>query len=114
MILKTADRDLVLCDLKLRKALTKQGFSTSSALITKTGSEYLDGERVFTLSHKIKSIPLPDVDRFGENHQEFVRKCCVSLANLHLLCHFIHTVDFRGLLRRFRQSRNETVGKNQP
>ncbi|MCL2621120.1 MAG: helix-turn-helix domain-containing protein [Defluviitaleaceae bacterium] len=84
LILKTADRDLVLRDLKLRKALTKQGFITSSALLTKTGSEYLDGERVFTLSHKIKGIPLPDVDRFGESRQEFGRKCGKALANLHL------------------------------
>jgi len=83
-ILKTDERDHVLRDLALHSTLAAQGFASAAALPTKTGSKYLDGERVFILVHELQGTPLPKTDRFGESRYEFGQKYGKALAKLHL------------------------------
>jgi len=82
-ILKTGDREKLLKNLKVSKALKKQGFISSIPVLTKTGNEYLHGEELFILSHGLKGKPLPKSDRFGENRVGFGEKYGRSIARLH-------------------------------
>ncbi len=82
-ILKTGDREKLLKNLKVSKALQKQGFISSMPVPTKTSSEYLDGKELFILSHGLKGKPLPKSDRFGENRVSFGEKYGRSIARLH-------------------------------
>ncbi len=82
-VLRTGSRDLLMKDLKISKALAKQGFVSSLPVPTKTGSIYLDGEALFVLSQALKGSPLPDDDRFGDERTEFGVKYGRSLARLH-------------------------------
>jgi len=82
-ILKTGERSRMLKDLRLRKALAKQGFTAAVTISTKSGEDYLDGERIYTLTQKIPGEPLSKRDRFGENRREFGEKYGRSIAKLH-------------------------------
>ena len=82
-ILKTGDREKLLKNLRVSKALHKQGFISSMPVPTKTGSEYLDGKDLFILSHGLKGKPLPKSDRFGENRVSFGENYGRSIARLH-------------------------------
>lgn len=82
-ILKTGDRENLMKNLKVSKALHKQGFVSSIPVPTKTGSEYLEGKEIFILSHGLKGKPLPQTDRFGENRFSFGEKYGRSIARLH-------------------------------
>lgn len=82
-ILKTGDREKLLKNLRVSNALLKQGFVSSMPVLTKTGSEYLDGKEFFILSHGLKGKPLPKSDRFGENRASFGEKYGRSIARLH-------------------------------
>lgn len=82
-ILKTGNREKLLKNLRVSKALQKQGFVPSMPVLTKTGSEYLDGKELFILSQGLKGKPLPKSDRFGENRVGFGEKYGRSIARLH-------------------------------
>lgn len=82
-ILKKGDREKLLKNLRVSKALHKQGFISSLPVPTKTGSEYLDGKELFILSYGLKGKPLPKSDRFGENRVSFGEKYGRSIARLH-------------------------------
>lgn len=82
-ILKTGDREKLLKNLRVSKALQKQGFISSMPVLTKAGSEYLNGKELFILSHGLKGKPLPKSDRFGENRVSFGEKYGRSIARLH-------------------------------
>ena len=82
-ILKTGDRVKLLKNLKVSKALNKQGFASSVPVLTKTGKEYHDGKELFILTHGLKGNPLPKSDRFGDNRASFGEKYGRSIARLH-------------------------------
>lgn len=82
-ILKTGDREKLLKNLNVSKALHKQGFTASLPIPTKTGSEYLEGKEIFILTQGIKGSPLPRSYRFGDNCKEFGEKYGKSIARLH-------------------------------
>ena len=82
-ILKTGDREKLMKNLKVAKALSKQGFASSLPVPTKTGAEYLDGKELFILTHGLKGSPLPKSDRFGSSRIDFGKKYGKSIAQLH-------------------------------
>jgi len=82
-ILKTGDREKLMKNLKVTKALSKQGFASSLPVTTKTGDEFLDGKEIFILSYSLKGNPLPNPDRFGDSRIDFGIKYGKSIAQLH-------------------------------
>lgn len=82
-ILKTDDREKLMKNLKVAKALSKQGFVSSLPVLTKTGAEYLDGKELFILTQGLKGNPLPKSDRFGNNRTDFGKIYGKSIAQLH-------------------------------
>ena len=82
-ILKTGDRERLIKNLKIAKALAKQGFTSSLPVMTKAGDEYVDGETIFILTKGIRGRPLVKLDRFGEKRYEFGTKYGRSIAQLH-------------------------------
>ncbi|HWR19321.1 MAG TPA: AraC family transcriptional regulator [Clostridia bacterium] len=53
-ILKTSDREKLVKNLKVVKALSKQGFTSSLPVQTKAGAEYLDGKELLRDRHIIR------------------------------------------------------------
>ena len=82
-VLKAGERIPLLKNLKIQKALAAQGFMAATPVATKAGAEYLDGEQIFTLTHKIPGDPLKKDDRFGESRKDFGLKYGKSIAKLH-------------------------------
>lgn len=82
-ILKTGDRDKLLKNLNVSKALHKLGFTSSLPIPTKTGNEYLEGNEVFILTQGLRGNPLPKSDRYGDDCEEFGEKYGKSIARLH-------------------------------
>ena len=82
-ILKTGEREKLMKNMKVAKALSKQGFDASLPVPTKQGFAYLDGKEPFVLTHAVKGNPLPKPDRFGNNCIEFGKKYGKSIAQLH-------------------------------
>ncbi|MDR1589250.1 MAG: helix-turn-helix domain-containing protein [Oscillospiraceae bacterium] len=82
-ILKIGERDRLLKDLHLQKALAKQGFLLSAPIATKSGAEYLDGASISILMKKTPGGPLGKDDRFGKNRRDFGFKYGAGIAKLH-------------------------------
>lgn len=82
-ILRTGSRDMLMKDMKVAKALAKQGFVSTIPVQTIGGHDYLDGQDVFVLFHALKGAPLPKSDRFGENRAQYGEKYGRSIARLH-------------------------------
>lgn len=82
-IFKTGERDRLLKDMRLHKALTRQGFTTTVPITTKSGAEYLDRGIISVLMRKTPGGPLGKTERFGDNRREFGLKYGVSIAKLH-------------------------------
>jgi AraC-like DNA-binding protein len=82
-ILKTGSREKLMKNLKVAKALSKQGFHSSLPVPTKTGSEYLDGKELFILTFGLNGNPLPKSDRYGSSRIDFGKKYGKSIAQLH-------------------------------
>ena len=82
-ILKTGDREKLLKNLSVSKALQRQGFTSSLPILTKTGNEYLDGSEIFILTQGLKGNPLAKSDRFGDDCGKFGEKYGKSIAQLH-------------------------------
>ena len=82
-VLKAGERIPLLKNIKIQKALAAQGFMAATPVATKAGDEYLDGEQIFTLTHKIPGSPLKKEDRFGESRKNFGFKYGISIAKLH-------------------------------
>lgn len=82
-ILKTGDREKLLKNLSVSKALQRQGFTSSLPVLTKTGNEYLDGSEIFILTQGLKGNPLAKSDRFGDDCGKFGEKYGKSIAQLH-------------------------------
>jgi len=82
-ILKTGLRDQMLKNIRVTKALTAQGFTAAALIPTKSGAEYLDGEQITALTHRLPGAPLPKEDRFGDDRYEFGCKYGQAIAKLH-------------------------------
>ena len=82
-ILKTGNRERLIKNLKIAKALSKQKFDSSLLVHTKIGEEYLDGKEPFVLTRGLKGNPLPNSDRFGIDRKKFGYKYGGSIARLH-------------------------------
>jgi AraC-like DNA-binding protein/Ser/Thr protein kinase RdoA (MazF antagonist) len=82
-ILKTGDREKLLKNLSVSKALQRQGFTSSLPILTKAGNEYLDGSEIFILTQGLKGNPLAKSDRFGDDCGRFGEKYGKSIAQLH-------------------------------
>lgn len=82
-ILKTGSREKLMKNIKISKALHKQGFVSSLPVLTKTGDEYLDHEEPFVLTRGLKGNPLSTPDRFGDNRVKFGEEYGRSIARLH-------------------------------
>jgi len=81
--LKIEDRDSLLKNINIAKALSAQGFMATTPVLTKSGEEYIDGEQIAVLTHGIKGSPLTKDDRFGNDRYEFGTKYGKSIAKLH-------------------------------
>ena len=81
-MLRNAERDILLKNLRMEKALATQGFS-AGVLCTKSGEEFLDGTHICTLTSKPPGKMLDQSDRFGENRRDFGFKYGASIAKLH-------------------------------
>lgn len=82
-ILKTGNREKILKDLKISKALSKQGFASSLPILTKTKKEYVENPELFILTYGLKGNPLSKEDRFGNNRILFAENYGRSIARLH-------------------------------
>jgi Ser/Thr protein kinase RdoA (MazF antagonist)/AraC-like DNA-binding protein len=82
-ILKIGNREKLMKNLKVAKALSKQGFAASLPVPTKTGAEYIDGKELFVLTYGLKGNPLPEADKYGNSRVEFGKKYGESIARLH-------------------------------
>ncbi len=82
-VLKSGDREKVIKNLKISKALHEQGFVSSLPVLTKTGSEYLEDKEIFILTRGLKGKPLSRSDRFGRNRVKFGEQYGRSIARLH-------------------------------
>jgi len=82
-ILKAGDREKLLKNLNLSKALQRHGFTSSLPILTKTGSEYLEANEIFILTKGLKGNPLPKSDRFGDDCKKLGEKYGKSIARLH-------------------------------
>lgn len=82
-ILKTGERTQLLKNLKIAKALANQKFSSSLPIKTKSGDEYLDGENIFVLTHRIQGTPLPKAQRYGIDRLNYAKKYGQGIAQLH-------------------------------
>ena len=82
-ILKTTSREAVIKNIKIAKALKKQGFSAAVPILTKSGDEYLDGENIFMLMNSITGNPLEKQLRFSEKRVDYGFKYGKSIAKLH-------------------------------
>lgn len=82
-ILKSGERERMLKNLNISKALVAQGFAASTPILTKSGAEYLDSNKIIVLTRGIKGSPLPKDDRFGDNRRAFGFKYGESIARLH-------------------------------
>lgn len=82
-ILKAGERERMLKNLNVSKALSVQGFVAPTPILTKSGAEYLDSDKIIMLTRGIKGNPLPKDDRFGDNRREFGFKYGEGIARLH-------------------------------
>lgn len=88
---QTADaRVLILKNMKVAKALKKQGFVSPAPVPTNTGNDYIDDASFFILTNKPKGAPLPKFDRLGENRVVYGEKYGRSLGKLHKALKAVH------------------------
>lgn len=82
-ILKAGNRDKMMNNLKISKALSRQGYVASLPIKTKSGSEYIESDDLFVLTYSLKGNPLPRTDRFGEKRKNYAMEYGKSIAKLH-------------------------------
>jgi len=82
-ILKCGNREKLIKNLKISKALHDQGFASSLPILTKAGREYFEDKEVFILTRGLKGKPLLKADRFGCNRVKFGEQYGISIAKLH-------------------------------
>ena len=82
-VLKAGARDQMMKNLRVVKVLATQGFTAALPVTTKAGEEYLDGNTIFTLTHKIPGEPLSKDKRFGDERRSYGFKNGQSIAKLH-------------------------------
>jgi len=82
-ILKAGNRESLLKNLNIVKALATQGFMAATPITTKSGTEYVDGQQIVILSRGVKGSPLSKNERFGVKRQDYGRKYGESIARLH-------------------------------
>ena len=83
-VLKCAARDMAFKNIRITKALAAQGFTAAQLVPTKTGEDYIDGEIITTLTHRLPGMPLPKEDRFGADRYNFGYKYGQAIAKLHI------------------------------
>lgn len=90
--LKTSERSRMIKNIRIAKALKKEGLSSEFLPIpTKSGSDYLDGERIFLLTKKVGDPlidkPLTDDEimsmNYHENRTKYAFKLGLAVAKLH-------------------------------
>lgn len=81
--LKTNNRERLMKNLKVVKALENQGFTSALPVPTRTGAEYLDGKELFILTRGLKGSPLSKYESYGDSRIEFGKKYGQSIARLH-------------------------------
>ena len=77
------ERTKALKDMKLAKALYKQGFASAVPVPTRAGGDYVDGTSMFVLTRQPKGTRLEKPERFGERRFEYGEKLGVGIAHLH-------------------------------
>ena len=82
-ILKTGNREKLMKNIKVAKALGRHGYVSSLPVLTRMGGEYPDGGELFILTRRLKGSPLPKSDRSGGNRAGFGEKYGRSIALLH-------------------------------
>jgi len=84
-ILKAGDRDALMKNIRIAKALHRQGFYSSLPVMTKDGKEILDGPggQAFILIRSLKGTPLPRSEKFGDDRARYAGKYGISIARLH-------------------------------
>ena len=82
--LKTNERSKMIRNIKIAKALDKQGVSSHFLPIPlKSGEDYLDGENIFILT-QIKGAPLDvDLKKFEANEEKYALKYGQGIAKVH-------------------------------
>jgi len=90
--LKTNERSRMIKNIKIAKALKKEGLSSEfDPVPTKDGSDYLDGEHIFLLTKKVGgpliTSPLSDEELaamdFNDNRTKYAYKLGQAIARLH-------------------------------
>jgi len=82
-ILKSGNRDKMMRNLAISKALLSQGFASSQPILTTTGNDYLEDKEIFILTKGLKGKPLSKSDRFGCNCVKYAEQYGRSIAKLH-------------------------------
>lgn len=82
-LLSTGDRQSVVKDRAIAKALAKQGFQSRALVPTREGADFLEGTQPFFLAHGLRGVPLDKDRRFGDLRQAFGAKYGQAIARLH-------------------------------
>lgn len=103
-ILKCGKREVLMKNIRIAKALHRQGFSSSLPVLAKDGRDCIDepfspagtdgtsaaersagpnGGEAFILTLRLKGEPLPKSDKFGDDRISFGEKYGKSIARLH-------------------------------
>jgi Ser/Thr protein kinase RdoA (MazF antagonist)/AraC-like DNA-binding protein len=81
--LKTGERDKLVKNIRIARALDREGLQSALPVKTRAGEEYLDGWDIFILSYGLKGRPLPQADRFGDRRAAYGEEYGSSIARLH-------------------------------
>lgn len=82
-ILKACDYEKMMKNIRIAKALYRQGFSSPLPIPTSEGNEYVEAGDFFILTRGIKGTPLPKSLRFGKDRVQFGEQYGRSIARLH-------------------------------
>ena len=82
-LLKTGDRADLLRNIRVAKALAKQGFAAAVPVPTVKGEDFAGDKNNFVLIRRLKGEPLSKAERFGGKCGDFGFKYGQSIARLH-------------------------------
>lgn len=82
-LLKTGDRADLLRNIRVAKALARQGFAAAVPVPTIKGDDFTEDKNNFVLIRKANGAPLSKADRFGDKCGDFGCKYGQSIARLH-------------------------------
>lgn len=82
-LLRAGDRQSLVKNRSIAKALANQGFQALLPIPTCGGADFLDGAEPFFLTRGLQGKPLDKAERFGEKRLEFGTKYGGAVARLH-------------------------------